>query len=179
MLMAIGPTPTTLAGSGGRTPPRSAPSTTGPHIVTAIGHGVRPMAGRGSDMNRGVGRRITTVVGFITTAFGRGVHAASFTGTGVGGVRHSSRSFSISRSAMMSVGTPCRITREIHIRVTIITIVMMAAIIATIVRDMVAQVDGTIGMMTGHGVALRVCRAGTLETPGVVDVRSRKQLRAT
>ena len=129
-------------------------------------------------MNRGVGRPITTVVGFITTVSGPGVHAASFTGSAVGGVRHSSHSFSTLTSAMTFAGTRCRITREIRIRVTIVTIAMTAVITATIVRDMAGRVDGTIDVMMDHGVALPVCPAGTSEIPGVVDVRLRKQLRA-
>ena len=134
-------------------------------------------------MNRGVGRRITTVVGFITTASGPGVHAASFTGTGVGGVRHSSRLFSTLTSVMTFAGIHCRTTREIRIHVTTVTIGMMAVIIAIIVmivlEDTVGRVDGTIGVRMDHGVALRVCRAGTLVIPGVVGGQSRKPLRAT
>jgi len=80
---------------------------------------------------------------------------------------------------MTFAGTRCRITREIRIRVTIVTIAMTAVITATIVRDMAGRVDGTIDVMMDHGVALPVCPAGTSEIPGVVDVRSRKQLRAT
>ena len=174
----IGPTRTILAGSGGRTQARSAPSAIGRRIATATGHGVRRMAGRGLDMNRGAGRRITTVVGFITTASGLGVHAASFTGTGVGGVRHSSRLFSTFTSVMTFAGTHCLTTREIRIHVTTVTIGMTAAIIVTIVRDMAGRVDDTIGMMMDHGVGLRVCRAATSVIPVVVDVRSRRQLRA-
>jgi hypothetical protein len=79
---------------------------------------------------------------------------------------------------MTFAGTRCRITREIRIRVTIVTIAMTAETTAMIVRDM-AQADGTIGVMMDHGVALRVCRAATSVIPGVVDVRLRKPLRAT
>ena len=122
-------------------------------------------------MNRGVGRRITMVVGFTTTASGPGVHAASFTGTGVGGVRHSSRLFSTLTSVMTFAGIRCRTTREIRIHVTTVTITVMAAIIVTIGRITVGRVDGTIGVMMDHGAELRVCRAATLVILGVVDVQ--------
>ena len=130
-------------------------------------------------MNRGVGRPITMVVGFTTTASGPGVHVASFTGIGVGGVRRSSHLFSTFTSVMTFAGTRCRTTREIRIRVTTVTIGMTAALVVTIGRDTVAPVDGTIDVMMDHGVALRVYRAATSVIPGVADVRSRKQLRAT
>jgi hypothetical protein len=55
---------------------------------------------------------------------------------------------------------------------------MTAAIIVMIVRDIVDQVGATIGVMTDHGVALRVCRAATLVIPGVVDDPLRKPWRA-
>jgi hypothetical protein len=80
---------------------------------------------------------------------------------------------------MTFAGTRCRTTREIHIRVTIVTITVMAGIIVMIVRDTVGQVDGATAGMMDHGVALRVYRAGTLVIPGAVDVRSRKPLHAT
>ena len=118
----------------------------------AIGPGVRLMAGRGLAMNRGVGRLITTVVGFTTTAIGHGVRAVSFTGIAVGGVRRSSRSCSTFRSATTFAGTRCRITKEIHVRVTTVTIGAMIVMIATIVRDTAIRVDDETGVTMDHGV---------------------------
>ena len=158
--MAIGPSPTISAGSGGRMRRPSAHSPTGRRIVMATGPGVRLTAGRGLDMNRGVGRRITTVVGFITMASGHGVREVSFTGTAVGGVRRSSRSYSTFHSATTFAGIRCRITRGIHVRVTTVTIAVtdviiattvMPVMIATIGRDMGDQVDVEIGVTMDHG----------------------------
>lgn len=53
----------------------------------AIGPGVRPTAGRGSVMSRGVGLPITMVDGFITTITGRGVRAVFTIAVAAGGVR--------------------------------------------------------------------------------------------
>jgi hypothetical protein len=52
---------------------------------------------------------------------------------------------------MTFAGTRSGITKEIRIRGGIVTIATIE-IIATIVRDMARQVDGTIVAMTDHGV---------------------------
>jgi hypothetical protein len=105
-------------------------------------------------MNRGVGRLTTTGVGFITTATGHGARAVSFTGIAVGGDRHSSRSCSTFHSATTFAGIRCRITKEIHVRVTIVTIAVMDAmtVMPVMTAMIVREVDDTIGVTMGHGV---------------------------
>jgi hypothetical protein len=80
---------------------------------------------------------------------GHGVREVSITDIAVGGDRHSSRSCSTFRSATMFVGTRCRITREILIRVTIVTIGVMIEIIVMTVREVAAAIVVTMD----HGVA--------------------------
>src|SRR5713226_1232165 len=85
----------------------------------AIGPGVHPMAGRGSDMNHGAGLHTTTVAGFTTTTTGHGVRAVITTGTAVGGARLWWRLFQfIFHSETTSVGIPFLITSVIRIRRT-------------------------------------------------------------
>ena len=85
--MAIGRSRTTSVGSGGRIRERSARTPIGRRIVTVIGRGVRHTVGRGLVTSRGVGRRITTVVGCFTATRGRGCRVVSFIASGVGGAR--------------------------------------------------------------------------------------------
>ena len=151
MPMAIGPTQTISAGYGDRMSQQSAHSMIGHRTVMVIGRGVRRMAGRGLDMNPGVGRLTTMVVGFITTAIGPGVREVSFTGIAVGGVRHSSHSYSTFHSATTFAGIRCRITREIHVRDIIVTIAVIIGIIGMIVPGMPDQVDDVTGMTMDHG----------------------------
>jgi|SRR6476619_2047592 len=89
------------------------------HIVTAIGRGAHLMVGRGLVTNPGVGRRITSDGGSITTIDGRGVHAVGTTEIEVGGDLHSSRS--ISRLATIIAGIRFTTTSGIHTLVTIVT----------------------------------------------------------
>ena len=89
------------------------------HIVTVIGRGARLMVGPGLATNRGVGRRITSDGGSITTIDGRGVHAAGTTGIEVGGDLPSSRF--IFRSAMIIAGIRFITTSVIHTLVIIVT----------------------------------------------------------
>jgi hypothetical protein len=86
--MAIGVTPTSLAGCGDRTRQCLPATAIGPHIAMDIGRGVRRTVGRGSATNHGVGRLITMAAGFITTATGPGCRAAGFIEIAVGGDRH-------------------------------------------------------------------------------------------
>ena len=103
-------------------------------------------------MNRGVGRLTTTVAGYTTTATGHGVREVSITDIAVGGDRHSSLSCSTFLSATTFAGIRCRITREIRVRVTTITIVVMIEIIVTIVQDTADEMDDEIGVTMDHGV---------------------------
>jgi hypothetical protein len=85
---------------------------------------------------------------------GHGVRAVSFTGRAVGGVRHSSRLCSTFRSATTFAGTRCRITKEIHVRVTTVTIdviIAMLVMIATIGRDILIRVGDEIVVTMDHG----------------------------
>lgn len=86
-----------------------------------IGRGVRLTVGRGSATNRGVGLRITTAAGFITTTTGPGCHAAGSIETAVGGDPHWLHS--TSRSATTSAGTRCRTTTAIHTRAITVTMI--------------------------------------------------------
>src|SRR6185503_12224282 len=89
MLMAIGPTSGTTAGSGDPMSLSSTTIPTGRRIAMAPGLGFGPTAGLGSDMSHGVGLPITTDAGFTTTTIGRGVLAVITTVTGVGGDQRS------------------------------------------------------------------------------------------
>ena len=155
MPMAIGITPTILAGSGDRGLQRSVVLATGRRIDTDIGPGARHMAGPGSDMKHGVGRLITTAVGFITMATGPGVHVAGFTETEVGGVQRLLRSCSTFLLATTFAGIHCRTTKGIRIRVAIVAIMMDAtdAITATTVPGPAAMGVEMAGVTMNHGVA--------------------------
>ena len=107
------------------------------------------MVGPGSDMNRGVGRRITTAVGSTTTTRGPGVRAVNSTESAVGGGPPWLRLHSISLSETTSAGIPYRITSAIRIRVTIAA--------TTIVDQAIVELStgDAIGITTtiGRGVA--------------------------
>src|SRR5687768_15446375 len=133
MLMATGAIPTTSAGCGDHTELRSPLTTIGLRIVTDIGHGVRLTAGRGLGMNRGVGRRITTAVGSITTTTGPGFHALNSSQSAVGGDLHSLRlSHSTSPSEPIFAGIHCRTTSAIHIRGATVTMIETRATVGVV-----------------------------------------------
>src|SRR3954468_1536483 len=75
----------TTAGFGDRASRLLTATTTGRLTGMVDGSGSHLMAGPGSPMNRGVGRRITTVAGFTTTTTGLGVLTLTTTRTAVGG----------------------------------------------------------------------------------------------
>lgn len=106
-------------------------------------------------MNPGVGRLITTAVGFITMVTGPGVRVASFTETEVGGVQRSLLSCSTFLLATTFAGIRCRTTKEIRIRVAIVAITMdvIDAITATTVRDPAAMGVEMVDVTMNHGVA--------------------------
>jgi hypothetical protein len=70
-------------------------------------------------MNRGAGRPITTAAGFTTTITGRGVRAADFNETEVGGGLRWSRL--TSPTATTFAGIHCHITSVTHARAGIVT----------------------------------------------------------
>jgi hypothetical protein len=89
--MVSGPTRLISDGFGSHIRKRLARMAIGRHIAMVVGFGVRRMDGRGSVTSRGVGRRITMGVGFITGTGGRGCRGVGTTGTEVGGGRRSLR----------------------------------------------------------------------------------------
>src|SRR5690348_4352184 len=116
------------------------------------------MVGRGSDTNRGVGRRITTVVGFSTATVGCGCRAAITTRSAVGGGPRWSRLWvSVFHSATISAGIRCRITSAIHTRDSIdVTIRIMVAanvMVDEMVTDVMRVVDATVTDVTRAGGA--------------------------
>lgn len=125
------------------------PSLTGRRIVTVIGPGVRRMVGRGSVTNRGVGRRITTDAGSITTTPGPGCREAISTRSEAGGDLRSSRlSDSIFHLATISAGIRCRTTSAIRIRViTGVTIRTTVAADVIIAMDVMRVVDEMVDVM--------------------------------
>ena len=120
-----------------------------------IGRGVRRTVGRGSDTNRGAGRRITTAAGFSTTAAGSGCRAVISTRREAGGGPRSSRSsVSIFHLAITSAGIRFRTTSAIHIRDSIdATIPTMVAVAVMVVMD-VMVVDAMVADATVTDVTL-------------------------
>ena len=113
-------------------------------------------------MNPGVGRRIITAAGFITTITGHGVPAVNTIGNAVGGVRRWSPSFHwISRLVMRFVGIRSRITTVIRGREIITEGV--ATIDRVGVMDGITMVEMIGDVIQATGVASQRFRPETLD----------------
>ena len=106
------------------------------------------MAGPGLVMNPGVGRRITTDAGSITTMPGPGARVVDSSRSAVGGVLRWSRLYSTYRSETTSAGIHCRITSATRIPVTIAGMTIVGTTIVDRAMDETDETDDTI--TTGH-----------------------------
>ena len=89
----------------------------------------------------GVGRRITTVVGFIATMRGRGRRAVGITAIAVGGVRRWSRLYRLtSHSETISAGIRCLTTSAIRTHVTTVIMIDDLMVVEAGMRVVVPEV---------------------------------------